>query len=163
MAKTAVPMTGLRAEMLAGLDDAGKKVIELAEAVPQEKYAWRPGEGVRSMSEVFMHIAGGNYYLPTFLGMQAPADMTQEMEKETDKAKVVAALKKSYEHARKAIESVPDAELEKKVNLFGRDTTARATLMVLVNHSHEHLGQAIAYARMNGVVPPWSAREAAGS
>jgi len=160
--KAAAPPAGLRAELLTLLDDSAKKVIELAEAVPQEKYAWRPSEGVRSMSEVFMHIAGGNYFLPTFLGMQAPADMTQEMEKETDKAKVVAALKKSYEHARKAIEAVPDAELEKKINLFGRDTTSRAALLVLVNHSHEHLGQAIAYARMNGVVPPWTAREPAG-
>jgi uncharacterized damage-inducible protein DinB len=87
--------------------------------------------------------------------------MTQELEKETDKAKVVAALKKSYEHARQAIESVPDAELEKKINLFGRDTTARVALLGLVFHSREHLGQAIAYARMNGVVPPWTARESA--
>ena len=160
-AKPAAPATGLRAELLTSLDDAAKKVVELAEAMPPEKLAWRPGEGVRSTSEVFMHIAGGNYFLPTFIGVQAPAGLTRDMEKETDKAKILDALRKSYEHARQAINGVPDAELDKKIKLFGREATQREALLLMVNHSHEHLGQAIAYARMNGVVPPWTAERQA--
>jgi uncharacterized damage-inducible protein DinB len=155
----AAPTSGLRAELLSELDEVGGKVFELAEAVPAEKYTWRPSEGVRSVSEVFMHIAGGNYFLPSFVGYPPPQSLSREMEKETDKAKVLAALKDSLAHARQAIVKTPDADLDKPVKLFGRDTTVRRALTLLVYHLHEHLGQAIAYARVNGVVPPWTVRE----
>jgi uncharacterized damage-inducible protein DinB len=161
MAAPAAPASGFRAEFLRQLDDVEKKLLDLAQAVPQEKYTWRPAEGVRSVSEVYMHIAGGNFFLPRLVGAPPPAGMTREaardMEKITDKAKVVEMLKQSCEHVRQAALNTSDADLDKPVKLFGRDSTAREVFLLMATHMHEHLGQSIAYARMNGVVPPWSA------
>ena len=148
---------GIRGDILRSIDDAREKLIALAEATPAEKYTWRPAEKVRSASEVFMHVAGGNYFIPTFWGVKAPEGLSREMEKETDKAKVIDALKKSFDHVRQAIESASDADLDKGIKMFGQDSTVRAGMLVVASHAHEHLGQAIAYARMNGIVPPWSA------
>lgn len=148
----------LQAELIAQLDDAGDKLIQLAEAIPQDKYSWRPGEGVRSVSEVLMHVAGGNYYLPTFAGVEAPAELSRDMETTvTDKAEVIAALKRSLEHVRTNLRSAQGADLEKPAEMFGRGTTCRNVYITTVTHAHEHLGQLIAYARTNSVVPPWSA------
>ena len=156
-------LTGPRSESMFLLKDAEKKLIALAEAMPQEKYGWRPGKGVRSVSEVFMHVAGANYLLPTFYGVKADGfegraafQKMQDLEKITDKAKVIEHLKKSFLHARKSIRSTNDGDLNKKVNFFGNNTTYRGLLNILGAHCHEHLGQAIAYARTNNVVPPWS-------
>lgn len=152
------PSTGFRAEYLKQLDDVGNKLIELAEAVPAEKYNWRPGEGVRSISEVFVHVASGNYFLMKFIGVQAPPDFSREMEKTiTGKEQVIAAMKKSMEHLRQAVIKTSDADLEKTVELFGQNTTYRDVFFTAAMHLHEHLGQSIAYARVNGIVPPWSA------
>jgi uncharacterized damage-inducible protein DinB len=147
------PLTGFAAEFVSNLDEVESKIVELAEATPAEKYSWRPAPGVRSFSEVFMHIAGGNYFLSTFLGTAAPkiGDLEKSV---TKKADVIVELKKSFEHLRGAAARVDD--LEKPVKLFGNTTTERGVLLTILNHLHEHLGQAIAYGRMNGVVPPWS-------
>jgi uncharacterized damage-inducible protein DinB len=153
------PSSGFRAEFLKQLDAVSDKLVELAEAVPQEKYSWRPSEGVRSMSEVFVHIASGNYFLMKFIGIPPPADFNRDMEKNiTQKAQVVAAIRKSIEHLRQAALKTSDADLEKSVELFGQNTTYRDVFFTATMHLHEHLGQSIAYARMNGVVPPWSAQ-----
>ena len=149
----------LKAPYLRNWDDVTGKLVALAEAVPAEKYTWRPAEGVRSVSEVYMHVAGGNFFLPTALGAELPAGVSREMEKETDKAKVVAALKDSIAHARKAVEGADPATLGQEVELFGRKMTRADALLALLSHAHEHLGQAIAYARSNGVAPPWSRAE----
>ncbi|HEX9668379.1 MAG TPA: DinB family protein [Thermoanaerobaculia bacterium] len=149
----------LKAPYLRNWDDVTGKLVALAEAVPAEKYAWRPAEGVRSVSEVYMHVAGANFFLPSGLGAELPPGLSREMEKETDKAKVVAALKDSIAHARKAAEGADPATLGQEVELFGRKMTRADVLLVLLSHAHEHLGQAIAYARSNGVVPPWSRAE----
>jgi uncharacterized damage-inducible protein DinB len=163
-ADTAAPTapSPFRAEFLAQLDDVEKKLVALAEAIPQEKYSWRPGEGVRSTSEVFLHIAGGNYFLPTFIGLQPPVSWTAEMEKETEKAKVIASLKESLAYVRQVANELPEAELGRAVTFFGRDSTVLGILFLAANHLHEHLGQAIAYARTNGIVPPWSAGAGGG-
>lgn len=160
-----VSLTGARAESMALLEDAATKVVSLAEAIPEDKYGWRPGEGVRSVSEVFMHIAAANYLLPTFIGVKADGfegraafQRMQEMEKITAKAKVIEHLKKSFEHARYAIRSTKDSDLNKNVKFFGNETTYRGMLNILATHCHEHLGQAIAYSRVNKIVPPWSVR-----
>jgi uncharacterized damage-inducible protein DinB len=150
------PASGFRSEFLVQLDDVEKKLVALAGAIPVESYTWRPGEGVRSTSEVFLHVAGGNYFLPTFLGLQPPVSWTPEMEKETDKAKVLAALEESLAYLRRVVTEIPDADLDRAVQFFGRDSTVRGVLFLAANHLHEHLGQLIAYARVNGVVPPWS-------
>ena|ERR1043166_5594851 len=151
-----VPKSGFRAEFLHDFDDVSKKIVELAEATPAAKYSWRPGPGVRSFSEVYMHIAGGNYFLATFAGAKPPSYDTRNLEKITDKQRVVEELRKSFEYLRTvAVQS----DLDKPIKMYGYDTTHRGALMTALNHLHEHLGQSIAYARMNGIVPPWSARE----
>jgi uncharacterized damage-inducible protein DinB len=149
-------ITGYRAEVLANLDEVQDKIMQLAQAIPAAKYSWRPAKGVRSVSEVFMHIAGGNYFLSTFLGRKPPADLPKDLEKVTDKQKVVTELRRSFDYLRNVIAAEPDANLEKTVKMFGSTATHRAVLMTMLNHLHEHLGQSIAYARMNNVVPPWS-------
>lgn len=149
-----VPANGFRAEFLANLDDVQQKIIALAEATPAEKFTWRPAGDVRSISEVYMHIAGGNYFLATFLGSTPPKTNGDREMTITRKAEVVAELKKSFEHLRAAAKKSED--LERPVKMFGKPTTHRGVLVTVVGHLHEHLGQSIAYARMNGVAPPWS-------
>jgi len=151
---------GLRGDFLRQLDDVEKKVTGLAQAMPQEKYTWRPGEGVRSVSEVLVHIAGANYFFLSIAGIKPPAGIGRDMEKTiTEKAKVTEALKASFAHARQSVGAMADADLEKPIKMFGRSSTIRELLFIMANHMHEHLGQSIAYARVNGVVPPWSAKE----
>jgi uncharacterized damage-inducible protein DinB len=158
-AKAASPSVngkGFRAEFLSDLDEVQDKITKLAAAVPAEKYAWRPADGVRSISEVYMHIAGGNYFLATFVNVQPPSTMPKDIEKIGDKKTVQAELQKSFDHIRTIVKNTPEGDFDKQVTLFGKPTTERAVFSTILNHLHEHLGQSIAYARMNGVVPPWS-------
>jgi uncharacterized damage-inducible protein DinB len=158
-------LSGFRGDLMANLDDAAGKVIELAEAIPAEKYGWRPAEGVRSVAEVFTHLAGSNYFLLGFAGVKPPAGMGPEdaLDKETDKAKIIAALKSSYDFTRDAIRKAADSDMDTKMKLPWAEMSKRSILLLTVTHSHEHLGQQIAYARSNGVVPPWTAREMAAA
>ena len=151
---------GTRESILFQIDEASKKLMSLAEAMPAEKYTWRPGEGVRSVGEVYNHVAAANYFLPTFWGGKVPAGVDpRTLEKDGgDKAKTIDTLKKSFDSLRQEIQAVPEADLGRKIKMFGQDATVRDAMMVLSSHAHEHLGQSIAYARMNGVVPPWSAQ-----
>jgi uncharacterized damage-inducible protein DinB len=152
------PAKGFRAEFLAQQDGVEKELLGLAEATPPGKFGWRPAEGVRSVSEVYMHVAGGNYLFLGFAGVKAPDGISPSMEKDvTDKAAVIEAMKKSFAHLRAGVASISDADLDKPVKLFGHDTTVRGVLLIAATHEHEHLGQSIAYARMNGIVPPWTA------
>lgn len=153
--------TTLKTELIAQIQDAENKMIALAEATPQDKYMWRPADGVRSMSEVFVHVIGANYFVGGMSGVKRDTSvkLTRDMEKTlTDKARIIEGLKQSFAYARRVVTEVPDAELDMSVNMFGRPATKRAVLVVLATHNHEHLGQQIAYARMNGIVPPWSAQ-----
>ncbi len=159
-AEPAAP-TGFRAEFIAEVDSVGKKLISLANAMPQEKYSWRPAAGIRSVSEVYVHVAGADYLIPSFMGVKVPEGISRDMEKTvTEKAKVVETLKQSLEHLKSMAANMSDADLDKKVKVFGNEMTERAVMILILNHMHEHLGQSIAYARMNGVVPPWSAAPA---
>jgi uncharacterized damage-inducible protein DinB len=156
-AQAAQAPAGLRGDMIAQFDDAATKLVQLAEAMPQDKFSWRPGTGVRSVSEVLMHVVGGNYFIPTFAGVKPPAGATEAEEASvTDRAQVIARLKQSCDHVRAAIRAATDADLQKPATMFGRSTTNRNVYLTIVSHAHEHLGQMIAYARTNGVVPPWS-------
>src|SRR5205085_5958767 len=132
--QNSTPKNGFRAEWLHDFDDTSKKIVELAEAMPAAKYNWRPGPGVRSVSEVYMHIAGGNYFLATFAGAKAPSYDTRNLEKITDKARVVEELKKSFEYLRMVAMQVSDADLDKPIKMFGYDTTHRGALMTARNH-----------------------------
>lgn len=146
--------TGFRAEFTANLDDVQGKILALANATPADKFAWRPAKGVRSISEVYMHIAGGNYLLATFVGVDAPKNNGDIEKNVTKKAEVIAELRRSFDHLRAAANGTND--LDAPVRMFGRPTTHQGVLVTMLNHLHEHLGQSIAYARINGVVPPWS-------
>jgi uncharacterized damage-inducible protein DinB len=151
---------GFRGEFLAQLKGVEEKMTDLASAMPEEKYGWRPAEGVRSVSEVFMHVAGTNYFIPTFIGVKPPEGNGPDMEKTvTEKTKVLEAMKKSFEYIRQVALKVSDANLDKPAEFFGDKTTVRGVLLNAALHMHEHLGQSIAYARMNGVVPPWTAAQ----
>jgi uncharacterized damage-inducible protein DinB len=105
-----------------------------------------------------MHVVVANYFLPSFMGVQPPPGIDRSTETGvTDKAKVVAMLRQSFDHVRTVVLKTPDADLDKSVKVFGgREMSERALIMTMGNHMHEHLGQSIAYARMNGVAPPWS-------
>jgi uncharacterized damage-inducible protein DinB len=149
---------GVRAEILRHIDDARDKLLALAEATPADKFAWRPNDKVRTTGEVFAHVSGGNYFIPTLWGAQMPAGVDPRgFDKEAgDKAKTIATLKKSFEHVHHVVESATDADLDKPVKLFDHEGTVREGFMILATHAHEHLGQSIAYARSIGIVPPWS-------
>jgi uncharacterized damage-inducible protein DinB len=143
------------AKALAGIEE---KLVGLAEATPDGKFSYKPTPEVRSTSEVFMHVAAANYFLAGFLGAEKPADVNPgSLEKEVStKAAVVAQLKKSFAHAKKAVAGVSQDDLTTAIKMFGSDSTKRGAMLTLVEHGSEHLGQSIAYARMAGVVPPWS-------
>lgn len=149
--------TGVRGEILAQFNEAADKLVQLAEAIPQDKFTWRPGEGVRSVSEVFLHVAGSNYYMLTAVGVPSTTGGEDALERSTtDKAQVIAKLKEANASVRAAIQAMPDADLDKATKLFGMDMTYRGVCLLVQSHVHEHLGQMIAYARTNGIVPPWS-------
>ena len=151
-------VTGYRSEVLSEVIVQGDKFVRLAEAIPADKYTWRPAPDVRSFAEVFLHVAAANYGLYGMVGAAPPDGGPKKgLEKSTtDKAKVIATLKDSFEYARKSITAMPDANLEKSMDWFGGKNTERGVLLFIVRHGAEHLGQSIAYARMVGVVPPWT-------
>ena len=151
----------LKASFSADLDNLQKKFVGLAEAFPQDKYSWRPMEGVRSVSEVLMLAAMEGYtFIPMgFGGKPAELGSREEMQKLrtlSDKAQVIEHLNKGFAHAKAQLESVDAATLTGKRKLMGRDLSAIDASLFIGGDLHEHLGQLIAYARMNKIVPPWS-------
>jgi uncharacterized damage-inducible protein DinB len=149
---------GFRADWLENFDEAAQKAIDLAEAIPGAAMAWRPAEGVRSCGAVVAHLALANYYLPSFLGTPIPETVDRQLEQQADPVELRRALAASIAHARAVVAGMSDADLERKVKIFGgREVTGRALLLIALGHLHEHVGQLIAYARVNGIVPPWSA------
>lgn len=157
------PKSGFRADFLKEWDALEKKFVGLAEAIPQEKYTWRPTPEVRSVSEVFLHVAGGNYFYLDGMGVALPAGMDRKnYEKSTTgRAQTVEQLKQSFDRVRETVLKTSDADLEKPAKLYGQASTVREVLFALVTHTPEHLGQMIVYARECGVVPPWTAERQA--
>ncbi|GAA5523299.1 DinB family protein [Aliifodinibius salicampi] len=138
--------------------DYASRVLSLAKAMPAEKYSWRPEEGVSSVEEVYTHIARYNFYYPeNSLGIPAPEDIDVEnIESITGKEEVVAILERSIEYVKEIVRKMDESKLKQETELYGRTVNGQAVLMQLITHKSEHVGQSIAYARMNGVVPPWS-------
>jgi uncharacterized damage-inducible protein DinB len=155
---TAGPTAGFRAEFLEEINYYEQRYTRLAEAMPAEKYTWRPAEGVRSVGEVFTHITAANYGIARALGTAPPAgfDPKAITALSADKPKVLQALKDSFAHFRSAIIALNEADADKPQKMFNRSTTLRGSFIAITGHFGEHLGQSIAYARMNGVVPPWT-------
>jgi uncharacterized damage-inducible protein DinB len=155
---------GLRGEMLMNASGVEQKILALVNAVPQEKFTWRPGEGVRSISEVYLHIAGANYLFPSFAGgskMPEGMDPKTYEQSTTDKAKIAEIVKTSFASFRENLSKLSDADLDKTAKIFGMEMSYRAVYLLALTHMHEHLGQSIAYARTAGVVPPWTAEQEA--
>lgn len=149
----------VKATYVADLEAMKAKFLGLANAFPQDKYTWRPMDGVRSVSEVLMLIASEGYgFAPSALGGK-PAMSREESGKlvaVSDKAQVIDHLTKGFAHAKQELEAVDPATLTGKRKLFGRDLSTAEAAMFVAGDMHEHLGQLIAYARSNRIVPPWS-------
>ncbi|MGD0360586.1 MAG: DinB family protein [Bryobacteraceae bacterium] len=158
-ADTAPPSYDLKPQALQDLQVMQKQFTDLADAIPAEKFTWRPAEGVRSVSEVFLHVASLNFSLAPSFGASPAADFVQKgfEESTTDKAKIIAQLNQSFEYVRAALEKRSNKELQTIVKQFGPDASEGDVVFLVVSDAHEHLGQAVAYARINGIVPPWTA------
>jgi uncharacterized damage-inducible protein DinB len=160
-----VPDAPAAADILFSFSDSQEKVLALAKAVPEEKYSWRPAKGVRSFAEVFVHIASANQLLTKIaVSNLAGADLEKAIDEQSKiekqqltKARILEMLNESFAAVRKTLESERPATLAHEASFFGTATTRRGIYVAMDVHIGEHLGQAIAYARMNGIVPPWSA------
>jgi uncharacterized damage-inducible protein DinB len=139
-----------------------RQLIALAQAIPADKYTWRPAPGVRSISEVYMHIALANFYLLSVTGPQVPPDITSDdLEKTvTAKSQVIQLLQRSLDAVKTARAQQKPGDLRRLVKIEGKTVPVDGMYLRIIIHDNEHMGQLIAYARMNGVVPPWSKPEA---
>ncbi len=163
---TAQKPGGVLTDLMTDVTQVEKKMLDLAKALPADKYDWRPAEGVRSIGEVLLHISADNYLLPAMLG--TPADASTGIKADDYKTAVafenrklnrdaiIAELEKSFAHMKKSLSGTSEAKLGDKVSMFGQTFTVQQTWILATTHVHEHLGQMIAYARSNGVKPPWS-------
>jgi uncharacterized damage-inducible protein DinB len=157
-ANGAATPAGFRQEFLGQFNSSMSKFIALAEAMPADKFAWSPGPGVMSVAKVYAHVAHYNYRYPSQnMAVALPAGVGLDtLEAIATKAQVVALLRRSGDFVRTSVNQIPDAQLASQTRLYGRDVQRWAVLFQLLAHMNEHLGQSIAYARMNGIVPPWS-------
>jgi peptidylprolyl isomerase len=158
------PPPAAGADLSMPLKDIEEEVMALAKAVPEDKYSWRPAPGVRTFQQVFLHIAYGNQLMLNMASGNSTRDAlakqvqenSKNEEQPVNKTKVIEALTASFAAIHRAIDSASNNSLSREIDIFGTATTNRAELIKLETHIAEHLGQAIAYARMNGIVPPWS-------
>jgi uncharacterized damage-inducible protein DinB len=157
-ARSGTMPAGFRTEFLEQFNSSMSKFVALAEAMPAEKYAWSPGPGVMSVAKVYAHVAHYNYRYPSrAMAVALPTGVKLDtLEAVATKTQVLALLRQSGDYVRTAATRMSDAELATPTHLYGRDIQRWAVLFQLLAHMNEHLGQSIAYARMNGVVPPWS-------
>jgi uncharacterized damage-inducible protein DinB len=136
---------------------ASRQLLQLAEATPAEKFGWRPAAGVRSISEVYVHLALGNYFLLDQAGVKTGFDrakLGKDPEKAiTQKAEVIRLLRESLDAVASGYKT---ADRQKQVQIFNRGAVADGVFLRILLHNNEHMGQSIAYARMNGIAPPWS-------
>jgi len=134
-----------------------QQLVALAEATPADKFSWRPAPGVRSTSEIYMHIVTANFYLLSVTGPKMPPEIKEDMDKTvTSKPEVIAWLKRSLDAVKQAHAKATPADLQRKVHIADRDATVDGMYLRIIVHANEHMGQLVAYARMTGVTPPWS-------
>jgi uncharacterized damage-inducible protein DinB len=151
------PLDGLWQGYDGELRHVARQLIALAEATPEDKFTWRPAQGVRSTSEVYMHIALANFYLLSVTGPKMPEDMKEGLETSvTSKAEVIKWLKRSLEAVKEAHLAAKPEDMKRKVTVAKHDATVDGMYLRILVHNNEHMGQLIAYARMTGVKPPWS-------
>jgi uncharacterized damage-inducible protein DinB len=152
------PSYDMKAQSLVDLERVQKKFVDLANALPADKLTWRPSADSRSFAEVFLHVAGERYGILGLMGAAPPAGFDgKTFEKTTtDRAQIVAELNKSWEFTQKAINGMSNADFAKLLPKLGPQANAGDVVYILVADAHEHLGQLVAYARENGIVPPWT-------
>jgi hypothetical protein len=152
------PSYDMKAQALFDLQGVQKKFVDLANAVPADKLTWRPAPDSRSFAEVFLHVAGERYGILGLMGAAPPPGFDgKTFEKSTtDKARIVEELNKSWEFAQKTINGMTNADFAKLLPKLGPQANAGDVVYILVSDAHEHLGQLVAYARVNGIVPPWT-------
>ena len=162
-----VPPLVAAAELILPFNDLEKQVLALAAAIPEEKFAWRPSQGVRSIKEVLVHIVNGNQLLLNVAGKSPSKEellkqIEQNAKNETEpasKAQIIAKLKESFAGVRTELEGVrTTSALTREIDFFGAPAPLGGVLASIDTHIAEHMGQLIAYARVNGIVPPWSAK-----
>lgn len=148
--------TGFMDDYLMMIERIEEKYMKLAETIPAENYNWRPDEGVRSISEVMVHVGAANYFFMSFVGYDMP-EGGQDLEKNiTGKEDVLKFMKESFATFKDRLKEMKNADLSEEVTFFDNTVSKRAFLTMGLGHMHEHLGQAIAYARSNKISPPWS-------
>ena len=156
---------GIITDLVGDVSEVEKKFIDLAKAIPPDKYDWRPAPGVRSVGEVLKHVSSDNYLIPALLGTPADAStgITADFKtaqayenRKMTKDQAIAELQKSFVHLKKTMNATTAAKLNAPVSFFGQSSTTQKAWVGGTTHLHEHLGQLIAYARSNGVKPPWS-------
>jgi len=154
-----VPSYDMKGQALLDLEGVQKKFVDLANAIPADKLTWRPSPDSRSFAEVFLHVAGERYGILALMGAEKPAGFNgKTFEKSTtDRAQIVEELNKSWGFAQTAIQGMSNADFAKLLPKLGPQANAGDVVYILVADAHEHLGQAVAYARENGIVPPWTA------
>lgn len=153
-------------DLLKDINEVEGKLTSLAKAIPAARYGWRPGEKVRSVGEVVMHVASDNYFIPAAAGTAAPAatgikadsykTVTDYEMRKVSAADAIKEMEASFAFLKKAMQAAPAASLSSTQKIFGSEMTGQQLWIMTTTHLHEHLGQLIAYARSNGVVPPWS-------
>ena len=158
----------IKKEFLGQLEFVQGRLSQLAGAMPQSTMEWRPMEGVRSVSEVYLHTAFANYICVTVSGGTVSDDIGFTMDfskinewdtETTEKTEVIEDMNESFEILKKRIGELTGEDLNREVEVFGMTMSVRNFVVTMIGHCHEHLGQGIAYARMNGVVPPWSQQQ----
>ena len=159
------PAADFTGEFPGQIDFIESRFTQLLEAMPAKDFDWRPEEGVRSVGEVYMHAAFANYLFIKISGQMLPGDINIDM-KPMDWDKTVSGkeaisrvLKRSFNDLREAAKNISEMDLDNTVKFFGNEMSLRNFMVVSLNHLHEHLGQSIAYARMNGITPPWTAAQ----
>jgi len=152
------PSYDMKAQSLLDLDTQNKKIISLVEVLPQDKFAWRPSPDARSFAEVFLHVSGERYQILALGGATPPAgfDGKTYEKSTTDKAKIIEELKKSGDYTQATIGAMTNADFAKLLPKLGPEANAGDVVYILVADCHEHMGQVVAYARENGIVPPWT-------
>jgi uncharacterized damage-inducible protein DinB len=155
------PSYDMKGQSVQDLQLVQKKFVDLANALPAGKLTWRPTADSRSFAEVFLHVAGERYQILGFMGAEPPAgfDGKTYEKSTTDKARIVEELNKSWEFTQKAINGMTNADFARMIPKLGPQANAGDVIYILVADAHEHLGQVVAYARENGVVPPWTAEQ----
>ena len=152
------PSYDMKGQALLDLETMQKKFVDLANALPADKLTWRPTADSRSFAEVFLHVAAERYGILGLMGAETPAGVDRKaLEKSTtDRARIVDELNKSWDFTKKTIQAMPNAEFAKLLPKLGPQANAGDVVYILVADNHEHLGQSIAYARENGITPPWT-------